>query len=159
MDSPVMWSHYAEGHRGVCLLYDIPDEYIASTYSSEKNSPYFVGQSPVEYGDSPFLNWLLEGDMNNPRPGEPVMNAATRTLNTKYTQWNYEEEFRIIMSEPCFIRLEPHFLKQVTFGLRTPKPQKSLIRRVASKNSADTLFVQASQNPQDGFKLSFEDLD
>ncbi|NDP48093.1 MAG: DUF2971 domain-containing protein [Sulfuriferula multivorans] len=36
--NPVLWSHYADKHRGVCLGFDIPDEYAISSQLQQRKS-------------------------------------------------------------------------------------------------------------------------
>src|SRR4051812_14453020 len=38
--NPVLWSHYADKHKGMCLGFDVPDEKIVPVrYTSEKLQP------------------------------------------------------------------------------------------------------------------------
>jgi hypothetical protein len=65
--NPVLWSHYADKHRGMCLGFDLP---------SEKASPvrYVAHRLPLRF---------------------PLTQATTRELLfTKYKDWRYEEELR-----------------------------------------------------------------
>jgi hypothetical protein len=65
--SPLLWSHYADRHRGVCLGFDVPDESVQSVRYVRKRTPLSV---PVRDKD------------------------IARLLNTKYSGWKYEEEWR-----------------------------------------------------------------
>lgn len=77
--NPVLWSHYADKHKGIALGFEIP-------HSPE--SPILM---EVCYVDSPprhtveeLLAW-----------GEPEMQ---RLLTTKFTHWKYEDEVRVFVS-------------------------------------------------------------
>jgi len=63
----VLWSHYATKHRGVCLGFDVDDQYLR----------------PVSYvAERP--------DLQIP----PTEETAQHLLFTKYCDWSYEEEVR-----------------------------------------------------------------
>jgi hypothetical protein len=72
-DSSVMWSHYAESHRGVCLGFDVRDSMLTPvTY--KKTRPKF----PVDASEL-SVKW------------------AENLLYTKQTDWKYEKEFRFFV--------------------------------------------------------------
>ena len=82
-----MWSHYADKHKGICLLYDSellglePREKIQdATIIANPNGPY-----KVEYSDQ-YLN------------EDPLSQELTQQsfLTTKSRNWNDEKEYRYI---------------------------------------------------------------
>lgn len=78
--NPVLWSHYADRHRGLCLAFDIPDKHLG----------------PVNYSRK-----RLVVDIENFRnPRQLLPDVATRLMFTKYSHWRYENEVR------CFVTLE-----------------------------------------------------
>jgi hypothetical protein len=99
--NPLLWSHYGDKHRGVCLGFDLPDNTIkAVTYVTERPVVQF-----------PFTEEL-----------EVISN---RLLSTKYVGWQYEEEVRswlkLIAREPesqlYFCNFSENFqLKEVIAG-------------------------------------------
>ena len=94
--SPVMWGHYADRHRGICLGFDVRD-------GLAKN---------VEYVSS-RLKWPDNA-------GEEFMG---RVICTKFKHWSYEEEYRLYVNlDECedglyFYKFsEQLVLKQVIVG-------------------------------------------
>ncbi len=76
--NPVLWSHYADRHCGLCLGFDVPDDQLMSvTYTTKRTAP-----------DNLFSHDQLvkEGEMK-------------RLLATKFSHWRYEDEVR------CFVSL------------------------------------------------------
>jgi hypothetical protein len=75
--SPLMWGHYAENHKGVCLGFDVPDGKVTQ-----------MNYEPAR------LEHLIQ-------MGEPVGGlteaVVAQLLNTKYAQWAYEEEWRLLL--------------------------------------------------------------
>lgn len=64
----ILWSHYADKHRGMCLGFDVDDQSVR----------------PVSYVTRrPYLQLPLTEE------------AASQLLYTKYRDWSYEEEFRL----------------------------------------------------------------
>lgn len=86
----LMWSHYADGHKGFCVEYDF------SCNSKMLSEPLIL---PVVYSkERPKFPWsvALAKDKNS----EEVKNVGARTmirsLLTKDEAWSYEDEWRII---------------------------------------------------------------
>jgi hypothetical protein len=50
LDTSVMWSHYADEHKGCCLMYKFPESFISG------NS---IGIGEVIYEDNALTQWLL----------------------------------------------------------------------------------------------------
>lgn len=74
-DVPLMWSHYAESHTGVCLGFD-------------SESDYFSIAQPVRYTrNRPSVDPIAQS--NN-----QMLEAS---LFTKSLDWAYEEEWRIVL--------------------------------------------------------------
>ena len=101
--APIMWSHYADRHRGVCLGFDVHDENIFE----------------VEYSESRF-----EFSKETVRP-ENVHDVLVQLIGTKHAAWSYEEEVRIWceLGEPegglYFEEFDERFaLREVIMGVR-----------------------------------------
>src|SRR3990172_10660948 len=50
-DVPLLWSHYADAHRGLCLLYRFPTTFLDDPHT-------FIGIDTVTYEDDRLTNWL-----------------------------------------------------------------------------------------------------
>jgi len=75
--SPLMWSHYVDRHRGMCLGVDVSEEFA----------------HPVIYDPTRLpLKLIEEGGKIQVEPG-----MAEKLLTTKFQQWNYERERRIVL--------------------------------------------------------------
>ncbi len=76
--NPVLWSHYADKHRGICLEFEIPDSYLSHVnYSSSRLQIDFHHE---------FEQQALAGP--------PV---ALALLTTKFIDWQYENEVRMFL--------------------------------------------------------------
>jgi len=75
--NPLMWSHYGERHKGMCLGFDVSDNNLnAVTYSPKR---------------MPLAKWKTVGAVN---PPNELRNSF---LTTKYVSWEYEDERRVIL--------------------------------------------------------------
>jgi len=69
--NPVLWSHYADGHKGICLGFDIPDHFLIRVH-------YVKERLRVR--------------------GEITEEIMLKFLTTKFEHWSYEEEYRLFLS-------------------------------------------------------------
>lgn len=73
--NPVLWSHYADGHRGLCLGIDVPSQYVCDVnYVPQRIEPSLSLEN-VER----IKTELFQKDL----------------IRTKYAHWKYEDEARI----------------------------------------------------------------
>lgn len=158
-DDLLMWSHYADSHRGVCLLYEIPADYFMSRYSQEvDNAFFFVGAAPVRYGANVFHDWLANDDLDSPHDGSIAENAMTILFTSKAPAWSHEEEFRIVTRRPGKLGFEPGFLKQVTFGLATPEEHRKLVAQVARRANKNVVLSEVKRSADSDFGIKFPEV-
>jgi hypothetical protein len=69
-DSTLMWSHYSDNHRGICLEFD-------------KDNPLIEKARPVRYSKT-YPEWT-------PQAADPLELVLTKSMD-----WCYEREFRIL---------------------------------------------------------------
>ena len=69
--NPLLWGHYADKHKGICLGFDVPDHHLSEVdYVRQR----FLAPEVI---DEPFMKKLLL---------------------TKFEHWRYEEEYRAYVS-------------------------------------------------------------
>lgn len=87
---PVLWSHYADGHRGVVLVFEIPDDMaIRIDYQPERFK--LAVNAAIQRGS------FTESDL-------------TQLISTKFSSWGYEKEIRMM----C--HLNDHFCQMDSKG-------------------------------------------
>lgn len=134
-DSIIMWSHYAEFHKGICLgfkavnkdgllYFEVEEIVTKSEPDLNKHAPLFK----VYYSDSfpePF-NGLKDDDKE-----------IFKFLITKYGDWNYENEYRSILwyddVKKKNIKFRKDILKEIIFGISTPEAVKNSITELVNK--------------------------
>jgi hypothetical protein len=129
----LMWSHYGDRHRGMCLGFDVPDELkVEMTY----------------VGDLLMVENLSEASV------EEKKRAFNRLDWTKYGGWCYEEEVRIYASRAemdeetrqYFVDFSDHLkLKEVIAGARF-KLSKKPIEDALKGYSDDVRIIKAARS-------------
>ena len=131
----LLWSHYADEHRGVCLKYQFRPSYFLT------EEFLFAVAGDVDYIDEPLTDWLK----NSPTEiNQFVEGLVHKYFKTKSRVWKYEKESRIIRRQHgvfSFNINEP-FLNQVCFGLRTPQADIDLVTNLAQRYTGCTIFSQ-----------------
>jgi hypothetical protein len=103
--NPLLWAHYADKHRGICLGFDSQFEFFPVTYTAER----------------PHM------------PMPPTYAAAEYLSAAKYIDWAYEKEVRAWINleerqgEHFFYKLNDHFkLAEVIAGALCPVTERKL---------------------------------
>ena len=118
---PLLWSHYGDAHRGVCLGFDLPDSLI----------------EPVQY-----VKGLHKIDVAAARTAQETVDRILLRLRfTKFDGWAYENEVRLFValkglqaqSGLYFVPFsETLTLREVILGARCDLPIESLRHLVQS---------------------------
>lgn len=142
-DSPLMWSHYGDQHRGICVELDV------SKFSAD-------AIHKVEYGTSRRVTasaihrWLRDDDTDAKREIDRAC------LLTKSSEWNYEDEYRLLGQIGVQICVAP--VRSITFGLRCDGAlQYALIAALGGYDSKLKFFQIATPSAQ--FVLTRQEVD
>lgn len=144
-NSLLMWSHYADHHRGVVFEF-IPDELRDSALLISKSVKYtrerpLIYRTPEDLIRNAIMMPLLES----------VKQMRESLIYTKSVEWQYEEEYRLVI--PRFIPagetnemlcFYPEELTAVYFGCRIDERQKKELTTLAKGLNPMTQFYQAS---------------
>jgi hypothetical protein len=100
--SILMWSHYADKHKGICVQFDFAQDSMLCKYLAE-----------VEYSFE--FPQVFFNDKNN----------YSKFFRMKYMGWQYEYEFRIIKpnSGKEFIKLPEQTIVGIFFGIKSEQSQ------------------------------------
>ena len=141
----LMWSHYADDHRGVRLLYQFPWAVLL-----EKFKPVVV-MGEVEYSTERLTKLLTRVPMEMETFVTELVHVY---LKTKNPAWGYEKEVRIIRRKHGVLNIPGAFLKQICFGLRTPQSDIDLVIKLAQQYCGCTNFGKMVPDETDfGFTM------
>jgi hypothetical protein len=128
----LLWTHYADAHRGVCLKY----KFRAFYFLLEEFHLTTMGN--VEYLAEPVTEWLKNAPTDMTNFIEELVHVFAKS---KSPAWAYEKEARIFRP-PGVFNFSEQFLNQICFGLRTPQADIDLITNLAQKYTGCTKFSQ-----------------
>lgn len=123
-DDILMWSHYADSHRGFCLQFNIKTTYY----------PYGELLFKVKYSSSyPQINILRDYE-----------DQTKKVLLTKSDLWKYEKEWRIFDPDngPGIRAYPAEMLTGVIFGCDMSHENRQLIREWAKGREIPLKFYQ-----------------
>ncbi|MFK3846653.1 DUF2971 domain-containing protein [Stenotrophomonas sp. NPDC078853] len=112
--SQLMWSHYADSHRGICLQ-----------FRTSYDVPTFLAAGAVDYCDD-FPDFHI--------PTAPQADTVAMMMR-KGTSWSYEKERRIAMLaiNSRLLSFEPRALTGLILGSRFPKKHLPAIQQMLAK--------------------------
>lgn len=119
-DCPLMWSHYADEHRGLCIEYDMSDNVCSHIKPVEYRRPRSIKITEL-------MEWKLH---NSP---EAKQNVFDTYFFAKASQWQYEKEWRDIYSSHC-VKQAPFRISGVYFGLRCDAAVRTSIVKLFAKS-------------------------
>jgi hypothetical protein len=135
-DAPLMWSHYAHSHQGICLEFSVQNELICAAL-------------PVQYRDTYPLFNLADDDVD----------ASLEVLLTKSDIWTYESEYRLIAAAPGYrapgvlptkdnhLKVPAGSLISVILGCSMPNEQRALVRSLIQDAGQGIALLSAQRVP------------
>jgi hypothetical protein len=116
-NNQLMWSHYADGHKGVAIGIRIDD----SRYNVQ----------PIEYNG---IATIRNSDYNE--------QTAQEILRHKLEVWSYEEEERVFQRDQMFIEVK---IEEIILGQRVSNQNNGLIRDLLEKINPEIRILRAEE--------------
>ena len=134
---PLMWSHYGDQHRGLCIGYTVPDRERSNLFK-------------VQYGGSRLV---LTSDVASMLAGDSAAAKAvdSAVLLQKANDWKYEREWRLL--GPRGNQRSPLELSSVTFGMRCSSTVQHAVVKALEGRDMDVKFYEMHEQ-RGSFKLS-----
>lgn len=136
-ENPLMWSHYTDGHTGLCLVFDVPEikfaEFIEVKYVDEL--PNLELLSSEEYSEN-----------------------INRVFGVKSKYWEYEQEVRELHDTKNQYYPFPGRLSEVIFGCRATRSDIELVSNILRAKNQDC-FVNKMLRADFAFQLQKMEVD
>ncbi|QHD50143.1 DUF2971 domain-containing protein [Vreelandella aquamarina] len=156
-DNVVMWSHYAEEHRGVVLKLRCIDKLDNTLLAARR----------VDYSRQ-FPKFPSLGQYVRHLTGEKPLNLAALTWDmafTKHSDWAYEKEWRVhmpLLNEPpgdgyTLINEHPSVFGAVYLGCRMTDEDRGRILEAVEKHIPHAQAFQAKRSDA-SFDIAFEEV-
>lgn len=126
LTNPLLWSHYADAHRGFVVAYD-------------KTHPHFGGEAlkkgflhDVRYEDAvPDIERLSANDF------------WLSTVTTKHTCWSYEQEVRLVAKQgDRLIEVPVDMIKAVVFGTQMTAERVAVCTEAITRSPLNVKFFR-----------------
>lgn len=125
-DCVLMWSHYGDQHRGICLGYSVPEGATGDVHQVAYDGDRLVRASEV--------GAMLDGDDK----ARAKVDAAV--MLRKAERWSYEQEWRLIGRRGT--ERSPLELEEVIFGMKCKDSVKYTVMRALEGRSGSVEFHQ-----------------
>ena len=130
-DSLLMWSHYANNHRGFCVAYNLLD----------LNQKLHFSAVPVFYTQDRVCLQSLSLDRD--KLDKETMRLFIKSITSKSTDWSYEKEWRIIRDEAA---CGPKWNDKNKGALLDTIPPSSIILGCCASDELTSALMQHCQN-------------
>jgi hypothetical protein len=125
-DNMLMWSHYADSHKGICIGFNLPKLYTSIRLNSHPER-FMISVKYDRQFDS--INYFSH-------PAQAVINW----LRTKSEDWAYEKEVRLVLYDLSFNEYGLHLqgipgdcIKEVYLGCRIFPDHEIAIKRLIAE--------------------------
>lgn len=124
---PLLWSHYADGHSGLCLgfdsdLLDLQGVFIRDDITYASKPPYvdLFLKMTEELGEfvRPWDDQKYPDEQGDKFYTSQLARLMRANLLVKSEKWKYEEEYRMITSRPGSSSFSPTALVEVICGTK-----------------------------------------
>ena len=135
-DNLLMWAHYANSHKGVCLKFDILED-----------TEFFSPAKKVIYTkDYPEYNYLK--DKND---------FVNHMFFTKSNEWTYEGEVRVLKIKKDNYKFNNKCFKELIFGCNVTENDKKTVTKIVRQYYPNAIIKQAIKNNL-MFQLEFKEI-
>jgi hypothetical protein len=147
----LLWSHYADDHKGACVLYEMPMAFL----DDEKN---ILGVSKVSYKQDSLIEWFKALV-----PKLPVSHyfliteLLKRVLTAKSPPLRYECEVRIIRPTAGSFEIDKSFIKQIRFGLQASDEDIEKVSAIVKNYKSKVSLYKAIRGNKD-FGIEYEEI-
>jgi len=163
LEEPLLWSHYADEHRGICLVYQL--SFDMATIPGAELITKRISRAPVQYGKNPITDLMIieASDPESSHYSENYKKDFLERLelipsNKKNECWSYEKEIRLIIDKEGVLPVPKNNLKQIIFGLNTSESDMDLIRQLVD-NSGYSVKYRQMKRTKDDFGIEAVNMD
>lgn len=144
-DSILMWSHYGDKHKGICIEFDRPDKDFLDVKYSKKRCKF-----DLEDTTRRVLGYMLsneEVDVND----KGLIRCISKPFIVKSLDWKYEEEVRCILSpnSECVSTLEelslykiPTNISKIYIGCKVDKTSEEYKNLITLANNKNVMILE-----------------
>lgn len=123
---PLLWSHYANGHKGLCVVYDSTKLVNEKTQLLE-----------VEYAGEPKIFPYMQRRQQYTDSARFQLEFSQAVFGQKSKDWAYEQEFRLLSHSSGRNDIPSNAIVGVVLGAKMSDVEKSKVVDLAVSRDAD----------------------
>ena len=140
-NNTLMWSHYANDHKGICIIYEL--------YEFDSIASISLDRSIDQIDDQILRNKLVLKKVNYLNtPVQPINKlknqAVTHFYISKSEEWKYEDEYRIIIGQTIVLKnpitIERNQIKGIILGMKMNSDKRNEYIDLSKKHYIDKGF-------------------
>lgn len=129
-NSVLMWSHYANEHKGICIEYDL------HALDDNKRSIFNKRMHPVIYSNTVADITQVAIDTIFKSPPENIITyMLIKPAIYKAIDWSYEKEWRIILPKIQNREIETPTPSKIILGARISEDDEEWVRKLCTERS------------------------
>lgn len=135
-DNLLMWSHYADSHKGICIEFDVLED-----------PEFFIFPIKVKY------------EKEYPKIDFTNVAETVKIYSTKSIEWSYEEEIRVMKLKTGLHDIKPSAIRSIIIGCKTPQSDiDKIIDILSSEESLGHIVLKKAIPDEYAFRLNIIDL-
>lgn len=143
LECSLVWSHYGDEHKGICLVYSIPHKFCLN------GNIEIIGIAKVQYCTDLLTEWFKKLPNTTDIHNIAFTEMMKKILTIKSSCWGYENETRIIRKKSGYLSIDKSFLQHICFGLNTSEEDRSLIRKIIENFGYDIGYSEIKRTQND----------
>ena len=161
-NDPLMWSHYADGHRGFCIGFS--RSYFEDLISNSWQELSIVSGSEVDYSASPkYLDVIIEyikkyHKKKNKLFDNLIKPVLISIINTKSNKWCYEMEYRMVRFSKGRLKFQPEAIKEIIIGQKTSSSDKTMLFSILENPSLKHIEKKVAEFSHNSYLMNINDV-
>lgn len=139
-NSVLMWTHYSSIHKGFLVKLEVDKDYIKNIY-------------PVKYSNKKPLRGIEELHKSTE---ENVLKFFKREFYTKAKDWQYEDEYRLIINDIDSSKFFGVKVREIIIGYNISEENKIRLAEYCKKNGID---MKKAMLRTQSYGVEYEDID
>lgn len=136
-DNLLLWAHYSDDHKGVCLKFDTTDDpdFFDSTFAVKYSNVY------------PQFDYLTERDQ-----------LTNKAVLTKSKHWEYEGEIRTLKKTSGLYSFKKECLKEIIFGCKADSSKINTIKEIVANAAYPDLKLRQVKLKSNQYDIDIVDI-
>lgn len=136
----LMWCHYANSHKGLCIGYGV-----------SKNNDLGNGTcKKVKYGKYPSFSFTQMFKAFESADDKLARKIYELMVLSKDLNWGYEKEWRLLYNKQSNTLIKPDFsISSITFGMCMPASKRTIIKKLLEGKDINYFEAYKKKNSYD----------